>query len=146
MGVFTTPTSKFWPFAFLINKNHALSIKVQGIALYFFQHRTNDFICFCYSVPCSFTWHWWGGLFFKKFLVTFFPWHISTLRKFCKWTFFAQQKTFFTSNDLLYMRDITQVGRYPSSSTDLTQANSPCLAKLAFLTALRIQLQLYSVF
>jgi hypothetical protein len=143
MGVFTTPTSKFWPFALLINKNHALSIKSTR---YFFQHRTNNLVCFCYSVHCSFTWHWWSGLFFTKFLVTFLPWHICTLQKFCKWTLFGQQKTFFTSNDLLYMTDMTQVGRHPSSSTDLTQANSPCLAKLAFLTALGIQVQLYSVF
>jgi len=67
MGGFTTLTSKFWPFAFLINKNHAVSIKVQGIVLYFFQHRTNNLICFCYSVHCSFTWHWetwhkWAGI------------------------------------------------------------------------------------
>jgi len=52
--------------------------------------------------------------------------------------YFAQQKTFFTSNDLPFMRDITQVGRYPSSSTDLTHANSPCLAKLALPSALGI--------
>jgi hypothetical protein len=50
VGVFTTPTSKFWPFAFLINKNHALSTRSTRYCIIFFSaqnQRFDMFLLFC---------------------------------------------------------------------------------------------------
>ena len=46
MGVFTTPTSKFQSFAFLINKNHALSIQSTRHCIIFFSVQNQQFDMF----------------------------------------------------------------------------------------------------